>query len=228
MAFPVVGKNVGSGVDQLKAQIVGWIREEIRASQRGGNGLHVDGATGDLVADIGQFRSNNYVPGSAGWGMKPNGNAEFNDLTIRGGIIGNDALTSPVVPGVGGGSATGWAVSTTSTAKASVAIAIPTGFTQALVHVTAAAAAANPTVAGDLLYVRAAIILPGGATTDGSELDNFADTGQLSTASASLAAVFSGLSPGSITVACKVRATTTWAANAANLANVDASIVFLR
>jgi len=132
------------------------------------------------------------------------------------------------VPGVGGGSATGWAVSTTSTAKASVAIAIPTGFTQALVHVTAAAAAANPTVAGDLLYVRAAIILPGGATTDGSELDNFADTGQLSTASASLAAVFSGLSPGSITVACKVRATTTWAANAANLANVDASIVFLR
>jgi hypothetical protein len=39
MAFPVIGKSVGSGVDQLKAQIVGIIRDEIRASQRGGIGI---------------------------------------------------------------------------------------------------------------------------------------------------------------------------------------------
>jgi hypothetical protein len=52
MAFPVVGKSVGSGVDQLKAQIVGWIRDEIRASQRGGIGIAADvvyGTTANLT-----------------------------------------------------------------------------------------------------------------------------------------------------------------------------------
>ena len=48
MAFPVLGKNVGSGVDQLKSQIVDWIREEIRASQRGGIGVPLDGTLGTL------------------------------------------------------------------------------------------------------------------------------------------------------------------------------------
>lgn len=51
MAFPVVGKNVGSGIDQLKAQIVGWVRDEIRASQRGGIGVPLTGGVGKLGND---------------------------------------------------------------------------------------------------------------------------------------------------------------------------------
>jgi hypothetical protein len=189
MAFPVVGRNLGSGIDQMKSIIVGWIRDEIRASQRGGIGLPVDGTLGTL---------------------------------------GNNGLTSPVTAGVGGASATNFAVSATSTAVVSVAIAIPDGFTQALVHVTVAASALNGNVAADFLYVRAAITLPGGATTDGSELYGVAVSGSYGTAGASLATVFTGLVPGSITVSCKVRAFANWVATNTNLANVDASIVFLR
>lgn len=144
------------------------------------------------------------------------------------GKIDNASLSSPVVPGVGGASATNFAVSTTSTNVVSVAILIPDGFTQALVHVTAAASATNVTAVDDVLYVRAAITLPGGAVTNGAELYSFAPANKWGTASGSLAAIFSGLTPGSITVSAKVRAVGNWAANGVNLANVDASIVFLQ
>ena len=35
MALPIVGGNMGSGADQLKAQIVVWIRDEIAKAARG-------------------------------------------------------------------------------------------------------------------------------------------------------------------------------------------------
>jgi len=97
------------------------------------------------------------------------------------------------------------------------------------VHVTVAASAYNSSVSWDTLYVRAAITLPGGATTDGTEIFLPVTTAAWTTGSASLAGVFSGLSPGSITVACKVRSGYgPWSANVANVANVDASVIFLR
>jgi hypothetical protein len=49
------------------------------------------------VADLGQFRSANFVPGSSGWGLAPTGNAEFNAITLREGIVGTAALASPVL-----------------------------------------------------------------------------------------------------------------------------------
>ncbi len=156
------------------------------------------------------------------------------DLTLTGtltanGVIDNAALASPVVPGVGGNSATGFAVSQTSVAVTFAIIAIPAGFTQALVHVTAAATAYNTSLAGDILYVRAAVALPGGAQTNGPELYAGADINRPGMASASLARVFSGLAPGNIIVKCGVRSgSINWVANGNNLANVDASIVFLR
>jgi hypothetical protein len=86
--------NQGDGTDQLKALVQGWVRDEIRSALQGGNGIHVDGLTGDLVADRGLFRSMNFLAGVSGWGMSPNGNAEFNDVTFRGGVIGGAALAS--------------------------------------------------------------------------------------------------------------------------------------
>jgi hypothetical protein len=86
MASPIGSPiNQGDGLDQLKAQIIQWIRTEIRASQQGGIGLHVDGATGDLVADRGQFRSMNYAPGAAGWSLFPSGDQELHGSTVIGG-----------------------------------------------------------------------------------------------------------------------------------------------
>src|SRR5690349_15997908 len=58
--------------------------------------LQVDG---DLVVKDGEVRSSNYVAGVSGWRLRPDGTIEMNDAQIRGGIIGNDALTNPVIPG---------------------------------------------------------------------------------------------------------------------------------
>jgi hypothetical protein len=96
MALPVNGTNLGSPEQELWKQIRQVIREELHHAARGGIGLHVDGATGNLIIDKGEVQSGNYVPGSVGWGLLPNGDAEFNQLTLRSGIIGNDALTNPV------------------------------------------------------------------------------------------------------------------------------------
>ncbi|MEQ6277158.1 TipJ family phage tail tip protein [Kluyvera huaxiensis] len=42
-------------------------------------------------AKIGQYiRSNNWIPGEAGWNIDKNGDAEFNNMTIRGTIYGTD------------------------------------------------------------------------------------------------------------------------------------------
>ena len=50
MASPIGNpSNLGNGYDQIRAQVIGWIRTEIQASRTGGIGLHVDGATGDLI-----------------------------------------------------------------------------------------------------------------------------------------------------------------------------------
>jgi hypothetical protein len=51
MAAPVNARFAGSGIDQLKAQIVSWIRQEIRDSKRNGIGLPVDGRIGTLSND---------------------------------------------------------------------------------------------------------------------------------------------------------------------------------
>lgn len=159
MASPVGNpSNQGNGIDQMKAIIMGWIRAEIEASRAGGIGLHVDGATGDLVADRGQFRSLNFVPGASGWGLQPNGNAEFNFLTLRGGIIGSAALTSPVAAGNLYTSATNFALDTTMTTKASIVVTTPPGFTTAAVQVTGRVMAFNPnTTGGDYLCSRTSI-----------------------------------------------------------------------
>ena len=81
--------NQGDGVDQFKAQVIQWIREEIaKAAQGGANGsLHIDGATGNLVVDRGDIRSGNYVAGTSGWDLAPSGAAELGPTTVRGGTI---------------------------------------------------------------------------------------------------------------------------------------------
>lgn len=96
MASPVGGLNQGSGEQEFKARIISWVREELANQARGGIGLHLDGATGNLIIDKGDVRSGNYVAGSAGWNLAPSGDAEFNALTLRAGIVGNDALANPV------------------------------------------------------------------------------------------------------------------------------------
>lgn len=74
--------NQGNGIDQLKAQVLGWIREELGRAAQGGIGLHLDGATGNLIIDAGQVQSGNYAAGSTGWALKPTGDGEFDGVSI--------------------------------------------------------------------------------------------------------------------------------------------------
>jgi len=171
MASPIGNPaNLGSGVDQMLAQIRAMIRDEIQAAASGGAGLHVDGATGDLVADRGQFRSLNYVPGSAGWALTPAGDQELHGnttiggntsiggtlavtgtLSLPAGIINNAALASPVAAqyifldvmnfGLTAG---------TFVTKATQTITVPAGFSQAVVQVVAKVGVTNPHTTGGL------------------------------------------------------------------------------
>ena len=171
---------------------------------------------------------------TAGIYLSPTGMTIDSNLAITGtlslpaGIIDNDALANPVVPDAGEASATGFAVSDTATAVASFPLPVPAGFTQALVHVTAAASASNATAFDDLLYVMAAVTPPGGSRVDGPELYGYAAANKWATGSASMAYLLLGLAPGNITVSCMVYAGTNWGTDPMNTANVSASFVFLR
>lgn len=166
MALPNVnGPNRGNEEQQLKARIKLWIREELAAAAAGGIGLHVDGATGNLIIDKGQEQSGNYVAGTSGWALFPTGNAEFNSLTLRGGIIGNDALANPV--GASAYNGTGGYVSvplTTWTTIVTQTVTVPTGFSKAIV-IANSAATFNGTITNGLFGSQTVINGVGGPQT---------------------------------------------------------------
>lgn len=76
--------------------------------------------------------------GTSGWGLSgTSGDAIFNNLVLRGGIIGDDALTNPVMPAAMSDNANNFPLSNSViTAPATLAIPVPAGFTTALVIAT--------------------------------------------------------------------------------------------
>ncbi len=219
--------NQGSGADQFKAQIVQWIRDEIaKAAQGGANGsLHIDGPTGNLIIDNGDIRSGNYVAGTSGWDLAPTGNAEFNSLTLRGGIIGNDALTNPVNFGGIGYSATAFTVTSSSTAVVTRTITIPTGFTQAAIIGVSTAGAVNGSTGAGYLYIQTVINGTGGAVMPAYG----GPSGGWAFVAASAMRTLSGLTtPGVITVTANLYASGAWGSNASNIANLDVICLFSR
>lgn len=107
--------------------------------------VQVDGA---LVVQGGEARSGNYTAGSTGWRLRPDGTIEMNDAQIRGGIIGNDALTSPTKSEAIYASTTNFSLTTTPTNKLTKTLTVPTGFTSAAITVTARVFIFNPNTTG--------------------------------------------------------------------------------
>lgn len=110
----------------------------------GGSDLLVDGditLNGNLIADGGTLQSSNYVAGTSGWRLRPDGTVEINTAVIRGGIIGDDALTNPVSIDSYSDLSGGYAIPTTvggmATARATVTITIPSGFTAVTIFAVA-------------------------------------------------------------------------------------------
>ena len=178
MAIPTLGSQIsGGGEDWIAREIADLRRElnELRAARTleaatiGQGGLTVAGGAininggalnvlnGDLtVSGTGNAKSGNYVAGTSGWKLAPNGNAEFNDLTIRGGIIGNDALTAPATFGSYGN----YGNNTLTVAGSylhSGTIAVPAGYSRALVICNVSIGGTNSTGGPDNIYAAAEI-----------------------------------------------------------------------
>lgn len=168
---------------------------------------------------------------TAGIYLSPSGMTIDKNLAVTGtlslpaGIIDNAALTSPVTPGFAGASATNFAVPVAGAIVCSTGILVPAGYTRAVVHVTVNATCANSTAVTDYLYVYAVAV-----AGHGGEAFAQASAGGRATASASAGQLVTGLVGGTnLDVQCHVRsAFAGWAANAANIANVDATCLFLR
>lgn len=71
-----------------------------------------DGTTvmsGNLILKGGSIASDNFVEGSAGWEITHDGNAELNNVALRGQLIGLDGTNMLTNPDAEGGVTTGWA-----------------------------------------------------------------------------------------------------------------------
>jgi hypothetical protein len=130
-----------------------------------------------------------------------------------------------VAPGFSGTSATNFAVPVAGAIVCTGNIVVPTGFTQAVVHVTCNATANNPTVGADWLYVYAVAV-----ASHGGEAYTAVPAGGYGNASASAGQLVTGLVAGAnLVVQCHVRSgLADWATSVNNIANVDATCLFLR
>lgn len=142
------------------------------------------------------------------------------NLSVPNGSITNAALASPLVI-VGATPATlgGWAVSTTSEAKAASSIAIPAGFSRATVVAWANMHFMDSSPNGG--WVRATI-----AGNAGAEMGGLANLqlGQSATHTLPL----TGLSGGSISVSCDVRASVATGGMSGRIAQITAVAFFQR
>lgn len=151
-----------SRLPQTRRTLSGEIKRTREQAKRLGNaspffetGMHPNGEGG--------LDSDNYVPGVSGWrlGETP----EFNDLKLRGGIIGNAALANPVKPDVSTNFASGFSVSTTYAVKMTRTWDVPSGFNIAQITGTAKVCALNDTAAADYLYTRSRLSIVSNSAT---------------------------------------------------------------
>lgn len=188
----------------------------------GGGDLTIDG--GDMIVDDGEARSGNFVHGSTGWRLLPTGNVEFNDITLRGGIIGDDALENPVSPIAAHADTSGFAVPLVQAAIVTKTITVPAGFTRALVMASATLAAYNSSGAGDDLNLFVDIA----SATSGFVVYEGANAGALACITHSPAAVLSGLGSSFQVRALVSTQIATWPSTAGNVCNLDVLALFLR
>lgn len=146
-------------------------------------------------------------------------------LELPAGIIGNDALTSPVQIGTATNGIGSYAITTTSTVRASVTLTVPDGFSQAVVLANPTAMGFNSTASADYLYAQAII-----QTINGGEIYTSAPAGVGVGLASPFQITLSDLTDGeAITVSVATRTNTaTWAASTGNQANIYALAYFLR
>lgn len=200
-------------------KIEAWMARKDSSSPFYGTGMHPNGAGG--------LDSDNFVTDVSGYRLAET--PEFNDVKLRGGIIGNDALSEPVRAARLHDDATGFAVGTGQGAVIlSASVTVPAGYTQAIVlNLSVAATAINTTGSTDWLYAYGKVNntstgwqigsadVPAGAAGVAYDISSNHITGLASGSSLTVTGlVSSGLAA--------------WSASGSNVANIDAAILFLR
>lgn len=215
-ALPEPWKSLRAAIEKLSERV----RRLENRSPFFGTGMHANGNGG--------IDSDNFEAGVSGYSFKSDGDAEFNDLTLRGGIIGNDALTNPLEPARAHADAVNYAVPNSFGTVMSVTVPVPDGFTRALLLTLAIQASALNT-SGTVGWMYATGHIAGysfGGWTVGSP-----DTppGETAVTFDLTTQLLTGLS-GSFTIEGQLSTNGggTWPASAVNVANMDASILFLR
>lgn len=164
--------------------------------------------------------------GTRGWGLTAAGDAIFNDLILRGDIIGNDALANPVYPVAAGGSAGNFAIdSTPHSSKCEVDVAVPDGYTQVLVQTSVDLTVFNSSGGGLYVYANAH---PGSAAP-GVNSECYVPNSEGRSFSNSAQNLLTGLSGGSIAIKGEAYTSSgTVPASAFTWINVSAILLFLR
>ena len=221
--------------DNMPRDAVGDLKRQIRDLERAVREMRaerrLDSATisaepgkGIRVAD---FNGTDFAnPGTVGNYFGGDG-AVLNALKLRPGSVSNDELANPVASAVAHDDAQGFAVTTSNVQILSATVPVPAGYSQALIlNLAVAVTAYNNTAAVDFLYCKGYVNGVASGWQVGSMDVSSTGTGvghDLSTG------IVTGLSGGSITLTGKVSsAFGTWAADDVNVANLDASILFLR
>jgi hypothetical protein len=188
-----------------------------------GTGIHPNGEQG--------LDSDNFVTDVSGFRLAET--PEFNDLKLRGGIIGNDALTQPVVPGVSRASATNFALTVAWAELAGQTLTIPSLATTLLATVSGRMYAINPRTSGgadgtgtDALFVSVQL----GAQASQATPTGISGSNGFATTNCSESFIVTGLTPGS-TIRLSVYGSSGYqslAAQADNYASFAATLVWLR
>jgi hypothetical protein len=165
-------------------------------------------------------------------GMKPmadgvefSGNMKVaGTLDLPAGIIGNAALTDPLVIETSGVSQNSFGIGTSPTTFALGSVEVPTGYSRASILCMVVGGALNSTGAMDYLYVSSSINGSGGGESPQPAL-----AGGYATTSANGIRTLTGLNGGTITLGCRIRTNTAaWASNGSNFANMNAVVYFSR
>jgi hypothetical protein len=159
------------------------------------------------------------------------GDAEFTGnmkiggtLDLPAGIIGNEALTDPLIVSTSGVSQNNFSLGPSSTVYAGGTVTIPAGYSKASVLCMVVGGGMNSTAGLDYVYVAASI-----NGVAGGETPQSTDAGRYATASANGIRSLTGLNGGTITLGCQMRTNGgTWTASTSTFANMNAVIYFTR
>ena len=180
---------------------------------------------GSLVVGSGEAKSGNFAAGATGWHLGSDGNVEVNDITLRGGIIGNEALTNPVIPNsVWKGTTANFGLAVAWTALVSESLTIPAGVTSVQVLGFVRLVAANSTASKDYLYSNLDI---GGLSSGGFSTP--VAPGDYGTSFCSFARTMTGLTPGDTVTLTALGSTGSAAwASGPNVCQISASVTWYR